>query len=53
MIVWEKKTRDEAIQAGINPELIGNEIWMDYIIEVMLIGSSDYQIVWKWLNRNS
>jgi len=48
LIVWEKKSAEEAIQAGINPELIDNDIWMDYIMEIKPIGKSNYQIVWEW-----
>lgn len=48
MIVWEKKTSDDAIKAGMNPDLIDEEVWMDYILEVQPIGKSDYRIVWEW-----
>ncbi|MEM1217741.1 MAG: aryl-sulfate sulfotransferase [Bacteroidota bacterium] len=49
MIVWEKKTEAEAIQAGRNPDLITEgELWPDYIIEVEPVGSDDYNIVWEW-----
>jgi len=46
MIVWEKKTTIEAIQAGRNPaNLPDNEIWPDYIIEV---DPNTSQIIWEW-----
>jgi hypothetical protein len=46
MIVWEKKTTAEAIQAGRNPaNLPDDEIWPDYIIEV---DPNTSQIIWEW-----
>ena len=35
MIVWERKTAEEAIKAGRSPEVQGNgDLWIDKIIEV-------------------
>ena len=49
MIVWESKTREEAIAAGRNPDLIpDDEVWPDYIIEVEPIGFDSFNIVWEW-----
>ena len=49
MIVWEKKTREEAIEAGRNPDLLpDDEVWSDYVIEVEPIGTDSFNIVWEW-----
>ncbi len=46
MIVWEKKTREEAIQAGRDTSLIvEDELWPDYILEV---DPATDEIVWEW-----
>ncbi len=45
-IAWEKKTRDEAIAAGRDPDRIwNNEVWPDHVVEV---NPTDDSIVWKW-----
>ena len=43
-------TREEAIAAGANPDLIPSDAGMiyDYLIEVRPTGSEDGEIVWKW-----
>jgi len=49
MIAWEYKTRDEAIAAGRNPELLDKDILMpDHIIEVEPILPEGGNIVWEW-----
>ncbi|MEL6863466.1 MAG: aryl-sulfate sulfotransferase [Bacteroidota bacterium] len=46
MIVWERKTREEAIQAGRDTsQVTEGELWPDYIIEV---DPETDQIVWEW-----
>ena len=46
MIVWEKKTKEEAIAAGRDTSLITEgELWPDYIIEV---DPTTDEIVWEW-----
>ena len=48
LIAWEVKTREEAIQAGKNPDQVGNFIWPDHIIEVESIYPEGGNIVWEW-----
>ena len=49
MIAWERKTADEAIAAGRDPELLTDgELWTDYVIEVKPTGRSGGEIVWEW-----
>ncbi|HNQ23789.1 MAG TPA: aryl-sulfate sulfotransferase [Phycisphaerae bacterium] len=49
LIAWEKKTREQAIAAGRDPEdLPGDEMWPDCVIEVEPEGTSGGNIVWEW-----
>jgi hypothetical protein len=46
--VWEKKTVDEAIKAGRNPDLLGPCIWSEKIVEIKPKGKNSAKIVWEW-----
>jgi len=49
MIAWGKKTSDEAINAGRNPDLVKDTgMWPDHIIEVKPTGFFSGEIVWEW-----
>jgi hypothetical protein len=49
LIAWEKKTREEAIAAGRDPEQVtGKELWPDCLIEVEPQGAAGGKIVWEW-----
>jgi hypothetical protein len=49
MIAWETKSREDAIAAGCNPELIQeNSIWVDHVIEVEPVFPDGGNIVWEW-----
>jgi len=46
MITWAKKTYEEAIQAGRNPELLAqDELWSEAVLEWDPVADS---IVWEW-----
>lgn len=47
-LVWERISREEAIQAGRNPDLLGDEIWSEKIVEIKPKGKEDAEIVWVW-----
>ncbi|MDX2136118.1 MAG: aryl-sulfate sulfotransferase [Saprospiraceae bacterium] len=48
MIVWERKTAAEAIQAGRNPALLTDQVlWPDYILEVDPAASAN-PVIWEW-----
>ncbi len=48
-IAWEKKTAEEAIQAGRDPaQLDDGELWPDRIIELEPDGNGGATIVWSW-----
>lgn len=45
VLCWEKKTREEAIAKGRNPNTVKeNGIWPDYVQEV----TRDGKVVWEW-----
>lgn len=49
MIAWEKKTAQEAIDAGRDPDLlVDGELWPDFILEVRPVGTDSAEIVWEW-----
>lgn len=47
-LVWEKKTRAEAIAAGRNPALLGACLWSEKIIEIKPKGTNGAKKVWEW-----
>jgi hypothetical protein len=48
MIVWEKKTAEEAVAAGRRPETVKGRMLPDCIMEVKPMGKTGGQIVWEW-----
>lgn len=49
ILAWEKKTREEAEQAGRNPGAIGaGQLWPDHLVEVKPQGQQGGEIVWEW-----
>ena len=49
LISWERFTRQEAINAGKNPNIFQDDyIWSDYIVEIQPKGESEAIIVWEW-----
>jgi hypothetical protein len=48
MIVADRKSKDEAIAAGRRPELGGDGIMADAIIEVKSTGKNTGEVVWEW-----
>jgi hypothetical protein len=49
LIVWERKTARQAIEAGANPELAGQgELLVDSLVEVRPQGFIGGQVVWEW-----
>jgi hypothetical protein len=48
-IVWERKSREEAIRAGRRPELVtGAGLWPDCVLEIAPQPPSAGTIVWEW-----
>ena len=49
LLVRARKTREQAIAAGANPEFVHEKgIWNDYLIEVRPAGASGGEVVWEW-----
>ncbi|MEI6089809.1 MAG: aryl-sulfate sulfotransferase [bacterium] len=48
VIVWEKKTLEDVILAGRNPESFDDEFWTEKIQELRPIGKDSAEIVWEW-----
>lgn len=49
VLAWERRTFEEAIQAGRRPELItAGEIWPESIVELEMAGSDQANVVWEW-----
>ena len=47
-IVWELKTRAEAIAAGRDTTLLGQNVWSEKIVELQPVGFDSANIVWEW-----
>ncbi len=49
ILAWEMKTKEEAMAAGRDPELLGADaLWPEHIIEVKPIRPEGGEIVWEW-----
>jgi hypothetical protein len=49
LIAWEKKTRAQALAAGLDPErMTGPEMWPDTLLEIEPRGLAAGKIVWEW-----
>lgn len=53
MLVWERKSPEECIAAGVKPENAGRtDILVDALIEVQPAGKTGGKIVWEWHLRD-
>ncbi|NLI97955.1 T9SS type A sorting domain-containing protein [bacterium] len=48
IIAMETIKRDQAIEAGANPDFLTGDLLSEYIVEVEPTGSSEGNIVWQW-----
>lgn len=49
LVAWEKKTAEEAIAAGRNPQNIpGDAIWPDHIVELSPKDTNEADTIWIW-----
>ena len=46
--VWERKTKEDVLNAGRNPDLFSEEIFSEKVIELKPIDENTYEIVWQW-----
>jgi len=47
-LVWELKTREEALKAGRNPDLLKDALWSEKIVELKPTGKNSAKIIWEW-----
>lgn len=49
LLVWDRKTKEEALAAGRRPDLIPDgEVWDNWVVEVQPDGAGGADIVWQW-----
>lgn len=49
ILAWEKKTKEQAIAAGRDPNSLGtDQLWPDHLVEVKPMGESGGEIIWEW-----
>lgn len=49
MLVWESKSREEAVRAGRRPELVGpGGLWPEAVLEVEPQPPGGGRVVWEW-----
>jgi hypothetical protein len=48
MIVWERKTAEDCVAAGVNPAFAQGDILVDCLIEVQPEGLTAGKVVWEW-----
>ncbi len=46
ILMWERKSQEEAIQAG--KVLHTGDFWSEKIIEIELLEDNDFNIIWEW-----
>ncbi len=48
VLVWEKKSREDALASGRDPGLLKDCIWSEKILELKPQGKNSAAIVWEW-----
>lgn len=49
ILAWERKTKEEAIAAGRDPEVLNDDmLWSEHVIEVKPTFPEGGEIVWQW-----
>ena len=49
LIVWDRKTTEEAIAAGRRPEMTGDKhLIVDSLVEIKPTGKTTGEVVWEW-----
>jgi hypothetical protein len=49
LIVWDRKTTEEAIAAGRSPEMTGDKhLIVDSLVEIKPTGKTTGEVVWEW-----
>ena len=49
VVAWEYKSREEAIAAGRDPQLISEDsVWPEVVLEIQPVGTTAGKVVWEW-----
>jgi hypothetical protein len=48
LLVWERKTPQEVIDAGLKPEWAKGDVLVDAVVEVQPAGKTGGRVVWEW-----
>ena len=49
VIAWELYSRQEAVEAGRNPDQLSNAgLWSEHIMELQPLGTDSAAIIWEW-----
>lgn len=48
VLVWDKKTKADAIEMGRNPASTADIVWNEKILEIKPKGKNEADIVWQW-----
>lgn len=49
MVVWQRKSESEVLEAGRDPNKLNEgELWVDSIVEVKPTSENSGEVVWKW-----
>jgi len=49
LIAWEARTQIEAIEAGRDPDSVGNGgMWPEQIMEIEMVGDNEINVPWEW-----
>ncbi|MBL7932393.1 MAG: aryl-sulfate sulfotransferase [Bacteroidia bacterium] len=48
VLVWEKKSRAQAIEMGRDPNILGDFVWSEKIVELKPKGKAGAELVWQW-----
>ncbi len=48
VLAWEFRSEADAIQAGRDPDNVGDAVWPEHVVEVQPDGANGGIIVWEW-----
>lgn len=48
VLVWEKKSKAQALEMGRDPNILGECVWSEKIVELKPKGKNAAEIVWQW-----
>ncbi|MEM6525782.1 MAG: aryl-sulfate sulfotransferase [Bacteroidota bacterium] len=51
ILAWDRRSKETALQAGRNPDNLGNineDVWGEHVLEIKPMGTNEFEIVWEW-----